>query len=164
MKITRITVWQVDLPLHEGRYSWSGGNFIDVFDSTIVEIETDTGLRGYGECCPLGSVYLPAHAAGVRAGLREIGPRLLGADPLGIGFNQSINGRNAERPSVCQVGTGHGLLGFAGPSCRAFLCTRFWAEKRLVRLLSTGRSRNGSLPTWPPTWPATAPSDIGSFN
>jgi L-alanine-DL-glutamate epimerase-like enolase superfamily enzyme len=52
-----------------------------VFDSTIVGVETDTGLIGYGEVCPLGPFYLPAYAEGVRAGLRELGPHLLGEDP-----------------------------------------------------------------------------------
>jgi L-alanine-DL-glutamate epimerase-like enolase superfamily enzyme len=31
--------------------------------------------------CPLGPFYLPAYAEGVRAGLRELGPHLLGEDP-----------------------------------------------------------------------------------
>lgn len=52
-----------------------------VFDSTIVGVETDTGLVGHGEVCPLGPFYLPAYADGVRAGLRELGPHLLGEDP-----------------------------------------------------------------------------------
>ncbi|MCA9032136.1 MAG: mandelate racemase/muconate lactonizing enzyme family protein [Planctomycetaceae bacterium] len=82
MKITKISVYQVDLPLHEGNYSWSEGKSVDVFDSTVVEIQTDSGLVGYGECCPLGPVYLPAYAAGVRAGLRELAPKLVGANPL----------------------------------------------------------------------------------
>jgi L-alanine-DL-glutamate epimerase-like enolase superfamily enzyme len=54
MKITRIAVHQVDLPLVEGRYSWSGGKFVEVFDSTLVRIDTDDGLTGWGEVCPLG--------------------------------------------------------------------------------------------------------------
>ena len=85
MKITAIRGWQVDLPLKEGRYSWSNGNFVDVFDSTVVAIETDTGLSGYAECCPLGSAYLPSFAGGVRAGLAELAPHLIGLDPLNIG-------------------------------------------------------------------------------
>jgi L-alanine-DL-glutamate epimerase-like enolase superfamily enzyme len=82
MQITRITAWKVDLPLVEGRYSWSRGNFVDTFDSTVVEVRTDTGLLGYGECCPLGPAYLPAYAPGVRAGLKQLAPGLIGADPL----------------------------------------------------------------------------------
>ncbi len=81
MKITRIFAHRVDLPLHETTYKWSGGKSVTVFDSTIVGVETDTGLIGYGEVCPLGPFYLPAYAEGVRAGLRELGPHLIGEDP-----------------------------------------------------------------------------------
>ncbi len=81
MRITRIDVHQVDLPLHEGRYAWSEGKSVDVFDSTVVVVSTDAGIAGVGEVCPLGPVYLPAYAAGVRAGLAEIAPSLIGADP-----------------------------------------------------------------------------------
>ena len=81
MKITRIFAHRVELPLREGNYKWSGGKSVSVFDSTVVGVETDTGLVGYGEVCPLGPFYLPAYAEGVRAGLRELGPHLIGFDP-----------------------------------------------------------------------------------
>ena len=81
MKISRILAYRVELPLHETTYKWSGGKSVTVFDSTIVAVETDAGLVGYGEVCPLGPFYLPAYAEGVRAGLRELGPHLLGQDP-----------------------------------------------------------------------------------
>ena len=81
MKIARIFAHHVHLPLREGSYKWSGGKSVTVFDSTIVGVETDTGLIGYGEVCPLGPFYLPAYAEGVRAGLRELAPHLLGFDP-----------------------------------------------------------------------------------
>jgi L-alanine-DL-glutamate epimerase-like enolase superfamily enzyme len=84
MRITAIKVYQVDLPLFEGAYKWSEGKAVSVFDSTVVRVETDAGLAGHGECCPLGPVYLPAYAAGVRAGLAEIAPQLLGEDPTGL--------------------------------------------------------------------------------
>ena len=85
MKIARISAYQVDLPLKEGNYKWSGGKSVDVFDSTIVEIETESGAIGYGEVCPLGPFYLPAYGPGVRAGMKELGPHLIGmkADELG---------------------------------------------------------------------------------
>src|SRR4051812_542247 len=85
MRITRIAAWQVDLPLHEGSYKWSGGKSVTVFDSTVVAVETDTGITGYGEVCPLGPAYLPAYAAGVRTGLKELAPKLLGEDPTQLG-------------------------------------------------------------------------------
>lgn len=81
VKITRIAVYRVDLPLREGSYHWSGGKSVSVFDSTVVRVETDAGLAGHGEVCPLGPFYLPAYAAGARAGLAELAPRLLGEDP-----------------------------------------------------------------------------------
>lgn len=85
MKITAIKAWQVNLPLREGRYSWSGGNYMEVFDSTVVAVETDAGITGYAECCPLGSAYLPSYAIGVRAGISEFGPKLIGMDPTDLG-------------------------------------------------------------------------------
>lgn len=84
MKITAIKFWKVDLPLREGRYSWSNGNFVEVFDSTVVAVETDAGITGYAECCPLGSAYLPAYALGVRSGLAELGPKMIGLDPRNL--------------------------------------------------------------------------------
>ena len=62
MKITRIRAYRVELPLREGSYKWSGGKSVTVFDSTIVAVETDEGVTGYGEVCPLGPFYLPAYA------------------------------------------------------------------------------------------------------
>ncbi|MEM6776127.1 MAG: cis-3-hydroxy-L-proline dehydratase [Planctomycetota bacterium] len=81
MQITGIQVHQVDLPLHEGSYCWSEGKSVNVFDSTIVLVMTDAGITGIGEVCPLGPVYLPAYAHGVRAGIRELAPSLIGDDP-----------------------------------------------------------------------------------
>jgi cis-L-3-hydroxyproline dehydratase len=81
MKITRVFAHRVELPLHEGSYKWSGGKSVAVFDSTIVGVQTDQGLVGYGEVCPLGPFYLPAYAEGVRCGLRELAPHVLGLDP-----------------------------------------------------------------------------------
>src|SRR5947208_9004138 len=90
MKIRRISAYRVDLPLHEGSYRWSGGKSVSVFDSTVVLVDTDDGLTGYGEVCPLGPFYLPAYAAGVRAGLVELGPHLIGEDPREL---QKLNRR-----------------------------------------------------------------------
>ena len=82
MKITRIRAYQVDLPLHEGSYKWSGGKSVNVFDSTVVRIDTDEGVSGHGEVCPLGPAYLPSYASGARTGIQELAPVLLGESPL----------------------------------------------------------------------------------
>ena len=101
MKITAIRAYQVDLPLHEGSYKWSGGNSVSVFDSTIVAVETDAGLTGWGESCPLGPAYLPAYARGARAGIAELAPQLLGADPLALGeLNERMDSAMRGHPYV----------------------------------------------------------------
>jgi L-alanine-DL-glutamate epimerase-like enolase superfamily enzyme len=101
MKIRKILAWQVDLPLHEDSYKWSGGRSVTVFDSTIVGVETDTGVVGYGEVCPLGPFYLPAYAKGVRAGIAELAPHLLGEDPLELScLNRRMDAAMKGHPYV----------------------------------------------------------------
>ena len=80
MKISRIRIFQVDLPMKEGAYSWSTQSF-SAFDSTVVLIDTDEGLTGVGESCPLGPSYLAAYAEGVRTGVSVLAPGLMGEDP-----------------------------------------------------------------------------------
>ena len=81
MKITRISVFQVDLPL-EHPYWLSGGRLkFDVLDATFVKIETDIGITGWGEGTPWGHTYVPAHGPGIRAGIETMAPFVLGLDP-----------------------------------------------------------------------------------
>lgn len=88
MKISRISVWRLDLPLTKP-YWLSGGRLrFDGLDSTFVRIDTDEGLSGWGEGCPWGHTYLPAHGPGVRAGVETLAPALLGQDPRAL---QHIN-------------------------------------------------------------------------
>ena len=84
MKITRIQAFQVDLPMKEGSYSWSNQSY-SAFDSTLVLIETDAGIHGAGETCPLGPAYLPAYAEGVRTGIAKLASSLIGQNPLELG-------------------------------------------------------------------------------
>ncbi len=101
MRITRIAAYRVELPLHEGTYKWSGGNAVTVFDSTVVRVDTDAGLTGWGEVCPLGPAYLPAYANGVRAGIAELGPHLLGEDPRELGkLNRRMDAALKGHPYV----------------------------------------------------------------
>lgn len=101
MRIKKISAWKVGLPLEEGAYKWSGGKSVTVFDSTVVGVETDTGVIGYGEMCPLGPYYLPAYANGVRAGIAELGPHLLGEDPLELGrLNRRMDSALKGHPYV----------------------------------------------------------------
>jgi len=101
MKITGIRMFQIDLPLHEGSYKWSGGNSVSVFDATVVGVDTDDGITGWGEVCPLGPAYLPAYARGARAGIAELAPQLIGADPLALGLlNERMDSAMRGHPYV----------------------------------------------------------------
>ena len=101
MRITEISAYRVELPLHEGSYKWSGGNSVSVFDSTVVAVKTDSGITGYGEICPLGPAYLPAYAAGARTGIAELAPHLLGCDPTQLGLiNQRMDQAMRGHPYV----------------------------------------------------------------
>jgi len=81
MRIQSLEVFQVDLPLREESYRWSGGKSVQVFDSTVVRLTTDEGLTGHGEVCPLGPAYLAAYGPGARAGIEQLAPALIGQDP-----------------------------------------------------------------------------------
>jgi L-alanine-DL-glutamate epimerase-like enolase superfamily enzyme len=81
MKISKITVWQLDLPLHKPYYLSGGRLRFDCLDSTLVRIDTDEGISGWGEGCPWGVTYLPAFGKGIRAGIDELAPVLIGMDP-----------------------------------------------------------------------------------
>lgn len=81
LSIEKIDVFQVDLPYAGGVYTLSGGREYRSFDATIVRITTQNGLEGWGESTPFGSTYVASHAYGVRAGIAEIAPHLLGMDP-----------------------------------------------------------------------------------
>lgn len=84
MKINRIEAYQIDLVYTGGTYALSSGREYTGFDATIVRVVTDNGLDGWGESTPFGSTYIAAHALGVRAGIAEIAPHLIGADPRNI--------------------------------------------------------------------------------
>lgn len=104
MRIKSVKIYQHDLPVKGGQYRLARTE-VSCLDSTIVEIVTDTGLRGFGETCPIGPVYQPQHALGARAALQEMGPALLGQNPLQIDqvrhvMDQSLNGVNYAKAAV----------------------------------------------------------------
>ena len=140
MRITRIFAHRVELPLCEGSYKWSGGKSITVFDSTIVGVETDTGLVGYGEVCPLGPFYLPAYADGVRAGIRELAPHLIGWNPLELAkLNHGMDAALKGHPYV-KSGIDIACWDLLGHATGLPVCTlmggRFGDRVRLYRAIS----------------------------
>ena len=84
VQIEAINAYRVLLPFVDGPYKMSKGRSAEAFDSVIVAITSDDGLTGWGEVAPLGTFYSPAFAAGVRAGVAEIAPHLLGCDPRAL--------------------------------------------------------------------------------
>ena len=77
-------MYRVVLPYTRGVYHLSGGRTYTEFDVTVVSIETDEGLTGWGESTPFGANFVAAHGLGVRAGIEEIAPHLIGENPLAI--------------------------------------------------------------------------------
>lgn len=140
MRITRIRAFRVDLPLHEGSYSWSGGKSVSVFDSTVVAVETDAGITGYGECCPLGPFYLPAYAAGVRAGIAQLGPHLIGEDPTQVAkLNGTMDAALLGHPyvkSAIDIACWDILGKATGQSVCVLLGGRFGEDLTLYRAIS----------------------------
>ncbi|MBZ0123429.1 MAG: mandelate racemase/muconate lactonizing enzyme family protein, partial [Roseovarius sp.] len=57
---------------------------VERLDSTFVRLDTDEGISGWGEGCPWGTTYLPAHGPGIRAGLATLAPAVLGRDPRSL--------------------------------------------------------------------------------
>ncbi len=82
MKVTKLSLWSVDLTSHE-TYYMAEGKTCDTVESHVLCLETDTGLKGWGEVCPIPR-YLPAYAKGVPSAVMEMAPEVLGANPLGV--------------------------------------------------------------------------------
>ena len=140
MKITRIAAYRVELPLHEGSYDWSGGKSVSVFDSTVLRIETDAGVTGHGEVCPLGPFYLPSYAAGARAGIAELAPDLIGLDPRQLGvLNRRMDALLKGHPYV-KSAIDMACWDILGQATSLPVCTllggRFGADVALYRAIS----------------------------
>ena len=81
MKISRISLYQTVLPYVGGVYGFGRGRVLTEALSSVVVVQTDAGVSGCGESCPIGSNYLPAYARGIPAAVGLLAPALLGQDP-----------------------------------------------------------------------------------
>ncbi len=102
MRISEIHVYQKDLPVKGGSYRTAKSGDLFSLDATIVEVITDTGIKGYGETVPLGPTYQPEFPAGARAAIFQIAPSLIGRDPLQIescrtAMDNALNGFNGAK-------------------------------------------------------------------
>ena len=105
MKISRIELYQVDLPYSGGVYLLSGGREYRSFDASIVRVVTEDGTEGWGESTPFGATYIAAHALGVRAGISEIAPHMLGRDPRQVdrindAMDRALSGHNHAKAAL----------------------------------------------------------------
>ena len=121
MKITSIRAHWLSVPIPEAQQHTSDFGKTRSFDATLVEIETDAGVTGYGEAkAAVGS-------AGTNAGLvtiieKELAPLLIGQDPRQISrlWDVMYNGSRAHyaiaRGHVFPVlgRRGHGVSAMSG--------------------------------------------------
>ncbi|MCY3769294.1 MAG: mandelate racemase/muconate lactonizing enzyme family protein [Gammaproteobacteria bacterium] len=105
MKIRKIEVYGYHLSYREGAYVMSGNQVVTRLPSTVVRITTDAGLEGWGEACPLGPLYLAAHAEGARAAIFQMAPVLIGADPVNLSavhvlMNAALRGHGYAKAAI----------------------------------------------------------------
>ena len=81
MKVMRVSLWHVPLTSHE-TYYMADGKTCDTITSVVLRLETDKGMSGWGEVCPIPH-YLPAYPEGVVPSVEYMAPVLLGSDPVG---------------------------------------------------------------------------------
>jgi L-alanine-DL-glutamate epimerase-like enolase superfamily enzyme len=91
--------WQ---PFVDGTYTCSGGRSALGFDSTIVRVNTDDGVVGWGEMAPLGSFYDPSFVGGAREGIRISAPLMIGRDPR---HHLASNRARLTPPTRAQIDT-----------------------------------------------------------
>ena len=70
MQINKIKLWQLPLSSHE-TYYMADGKTCDTVDTIVIALETDEGITGWGEVCPIPH-YLPAYANGVAPAVKEL--------------------------------------------------------------------------------------------
>jgi len=80
-RITRLRLWHLPLTSHTAYYM-ADGKTCDTVETVVIALDTDAGLTGWGEVCPIPH-YLPAYARGVAPALQELAPVILGGDPVG---------------------------------------------------------------------------------
>ncbi|MEM7268359.1 MAG: enolase C-terminal domain-like protein [Pseudomonadota bacterium] len=81
MKLTRLTLFQLPLTSHD-TYYMADGKTCDSVTTTVIRIDADNGLSGWGEVCPIPH-YLAAYAGGVAPAVEEMAPALLGHELTG---------------------------------------------------------------------------------
>ena len=105
MRIKTMSVYTAELQYAGTAYAFAGGRSYQRFTSTVLVLETDTGLQGYGEVCPCGPNYMPAFAEGLPACLEALAPAVLGEDPRQLThitqrMDQALNGHAYAKAAI----------------------------------------------------------------
>jgi L-alanine-DL-glutamate epimerase-like enolase superfamily enzyme len=77
MKIRRVKLYDISVPFGDAAYTMGKRKSISSITGSVVSMETDEGITGWGEMVPWGSTYLLEFAEGVRAGLALLSPKLI---------------------------------------------------------------------------------------
>ena len=115
MKIDRIAVYRLPIDFGETRYTTGASGAAQAsIDGTILRLDTDEGLVGWGEISPWGRTYLPEFAEGARAGIDVLAPALIGADPTDIAALHAVMDRHLDGHAYVKSGfdiAAHDLFG-----------------------------------------------------
>lgn len=104
MKITGIRAYEVELGLKLGTYASAKGS-LDKLVTTLIALDTDEGLTGWGEVCPWGAAYLPALQPAVVPILKQMAPALIGRDPrmleeINTAMDQAVMGQHFVKTAL----------------------------------------------------------------
>jgi cis-L-3-hydroxyproline dehydratase len=78
--VTRLRAYRQVQPFRRGDYAM-GHVGSAAFDSLLVAIDTDEGVTGWGEMAVISPAYAESFASGAQAGVRDLAPVVLAADP-----------------------------------------------------------------------------------
>ncbi len=99
-RISKINVFSKTLPVKNGPYTMAGQEVWEL-DTTIVQMIGENGVSGWGEVCPLGTLYAPIDAGGLRASLELFAPAIIGAEATPRNLvrimDKTLNGHNYAR-------------------------------------------------------------------
>ncbi|KOR32188.1 hypothetical protein TI05_08865 [Achromatium sp. WMS3] len=84
MRITKISVYKVELPSKGGGYRRTTGFAPESTNGTVVQIDTDEGITGFGEVCPMGTHYMSGFGSGAQAGIPLLAPYLINENPFEV--------------------------------------------------------------------------------
>ena len=163
MRIARVAAYRQLQPFRDGPYICRNQSE-DGTDSTIVVLESDDGPRRRGRDGAARRVLRPAFAAGTRAGVAELAPLLVGADPreprraCGASLDDAMLGQPFVK-SALDMAVYDLAAQAAGVSLCAYLGGRYGTAVDLYRSVSQaapdvmaqqrGRLRRCRLPAHP---------------